>query len=620
MEVSLMRGQAEHVAMTEKKRLQGMIDDLREKQFQLEQQRQALLNAKAKAEQMSTKDKQEIDDLTRRIDDLTLLIRQKQEMVARLQAEKEQMAVGQGSDSNKDEIERLTKLLSEAHEHLEQAKEIWESDQKIIKDLSDKGEREKTTRSAIDARVRQLEAEIPAREEQERLYKQNHAQLKAKLEDSRDRLKADYERALQQLEAEKEKLKTAEQNDLMAEEQFKQVQAQNQEIQSNVKETEKMLRAAESQRLEVMGRHEQLNNELARLKHQAQQREALIEDLQRRIQEDYQRWQQSVNQAKDNRQQDENRFLEQERNLLAQIQKLQDERQAYEDQINQILQQLERRRQELAADKDTLDQKLKDQRVMSQQLREEVAALGQRQKQCDEELAAARAELARVDQERKAQEQEAGLSEQRRRQLEEEFETLLRKEQLRVDYVTELQNLHKQQMDELTAQIAEVNKKRQATAAERAKLDEEIGRCTEAIKKFQELDKFRQKRAEEFRDKRHAVLEKFTELLLMQDGMRRLVEDIRQPVAKTVSFYNRIHASVAPAKTFNAFDYTDKGEPAYPPAPPGAPPAPAYQPSITVERMPMLQQVQTLESRGYVPSEYNRPGLASYAPEATTIA
>lgn len=71
MEVSLMRGQAEHVAMTEKKRLQGMIDDLREKQFQLEQQRQALLNAKAKAEQMSTKDKQEIDDLTRRIDDLT---------------------------------------------------------------------------------------------------------------------------------------------------------------------------------------------------------------------------------------------------------------------------------------------------------------------------------------------------------------------------------------------------------------------------------------------------------------------------------------------------------------------------------------------------------------------
>eukprot|EP00961_Rhodomonas_salina_P063071 847242-Rhodomonas_salina.2 len=37
-----------------------------------------------------------------------------------------------------------------------------------------------------------------------------------------------------------------------------------------------------------------------------------------------------------------------------------------------------------------------------------------------------------------------------------------------------------------------------------------------------ELDKFRQKRAEEFRDKRHAVLEKFTELLLMQVRNARL--------------------------------------------------------------------------------------------------
>ena len=38
-----------------------------------------------------------------------------------------------------------------------------------------------------------------------------------------------------------------------------------------------------------------------------QQREQLITDLQRRIEEDFARWQQSVNQAKDNRQDDENR-------------------------------------------------------------------------------------------------------------------------------------------------------------------------------------------------------------------------------------------------------------------------------------------------------------------------
>ncbi len=51
-----------------------------------------------------------------------------------------------------------------------------------------------------------------------------------------------------------------------------QVQAQNQEIQSNVKETERMLRAAESARLEVMSTHESLAAHLARLKQQAQVR------------------------------------------------------------------------------------------------------------------------------------------------------------------------------------------------------------------------------------------------------------------------------------------------------------------------------------------------------------
>ena len=40
--------------------------------------------------------------------------------------------------------------------------------------------------------------------------------------------------------------------------------------------------------------------------------------------------------------------------------------------------------------------------------------------------------------------------------------------------------------------------------------------------------------------------------------MRKLVEDVRQPVSKAVSFYNRSHATTAPAKSFNAFEYSDK--------------------------------------------------------------
>lgn len=40
--------------------------------------------------------------------------------------------------------------------------------------------------------------------------------------------------------------------------------------------------------------------------------------------------------------------------------------------------------------------------------------------------------------------------------------------------------------------------------------------------------------------------------------MRKLVEEVRQPVSKAVSFYNRRHATTAPAKSFNAFEYSDK--------------------------------------------------------------
>lgn len=40
--------------------------------------------------------------------------------------------------------------------------------------------------------------------------------------------------------------------------------------------------------------------------------------------------------------------------------------------------------------------------------------------------------------------------------------------------------------------------------------------CVCVIERGQELDKLRRQRAEEFRDKRYDMLEKFTELLIMQ--------------------------------------------------------------------------------------------------------
>ena len=198
------------------------------------------------------------------------------------------------------------------------------------------------------------------------------------------------------------------------------------------------------------------------------------------------------------------------------------------------------------------------------QLRQEVAKLTERQQACESEVQRCRNEMQRADSGRRAQEQETGLSDQRRGHIEAEYEMYLRKEQLRIDFVNESQEMHRNAMDELQKAIAEVDQVRQRTLLEKETIEQEIERCNEAINKFQvhtehfegvcehilleyilllatcllcckvcplvpvvmllgcvmepaqELDKVRRQRAEEFRDKRYDMLEKFTELLIMQ--------------------------------------------------------------------------------------------------------
>ena len=36
------------------------------------------------------------------------------------------------------------------------------------------------------------------------------------------------------------------------------------------------------------------------------------------------------------------------------------------------------------------------------------------------------------------------------------------------------------------------------------------------------------------------------------------MEEVRAPISKSVGFFNRSHATTAPAKAFNAFEYSDK--------------------------------------------------------------
>jgi CO dehydrogenase/acetyl-CoA synthase beta subunit len=93
--------------------------------------------------------------------------------------------------------------------------------------------------------------------------------------------------------------------------------------------------------------------------------------------------------------------------------------------------------------------------------------------------------MQRADSGRRAQEQETVLSDQHRSHIEAEYEMYLRKEQLRIDFVNQSQEIHRNAMDELQKAIAEVDQVRQRTLLEKETIEQEIERCNEAINKFQ---------------------------------------------------------------------------------------------------------------------------------------
>jgi predicted nucleic acid-binding Zn-ribbon protein len=136
--------------------------------------------------------------------------------------------------------------------------------------------------------------------------------------------------------------------------------AKNQEIQLQVKDTEKMLRATEGLRLEIMARNEALNADLNRLKSQYQVREQLIADLQARIEEDFERWQTAVNTAVQNRKRDGDLFNDREKDLHEQLQKLKTERKEIEDDMRSMVLMMEDRRADLTKQRETFDQALQE--------------------------------------------------------------------------------------------------------------------------------------------------------------------------------------------------------------------------------------------------------------------
>ena len=110
-----------------------------------------------------------------------------------------------------------------------------------------------------------------------------------------------------------------------------------------------------------------------------------------------------------------------------------------------------------------------------------------RQQDCDAEIQQCRSEMQRAEAARRSQEQESSMSEERRAQVEAEYEACLQKEQLRMDFMQESQAMHQNAMEELDKAIGDIQHSASQTLLEKQNIEQEIERCVEAIKKFQVL-------------------------------------------------------------------------------------------------------------------------------------
>ena len=484
--------------------------------FQVENE--ALTGTLQRMSVQSNQDQMEIQRLSNDLAQGKARVIELQDMVGVLRKDRDALMRSAGDDGSevREELQKLTNLLTEAEARLVAAKKSLEDDHRTTWELEDKWKNEKSVREACQQRIKQMEVELPARMEQERIYRQNQEQLKLKLEQSRDKFKKDWESAKEKLQEEQKHVQETQAAEEETEGRLKAATLKNQDIQVQVKETEKMLRATEGQRLEVMGRHEALNADLNRLKSQYQVREQLISDLQARIEEDFERWQGAVNTAVQNRKSDDERFLERDKSLAEQLDKLKTEKNDIEEEVRQMVLTMEDRRAELTKKREAFEADLAGQRKTSSQLREDVAKLTQKQQSWESEIERCRNDMQRADASRRAQDQEASLSEARKRHVDAEYEMFLRKEQLRLDFISESQSMHRTAMEELDKAIVDVNAASAQTLHEKEAIDQEIESCNQAIVKFQELEKLRKQRGDEFRDKRYDMLEKFTELLIMQ--------------------------------------------------------------------------------------------------------
>ncbi|KAJ1484324.1 hypothetical protein T484DRAFT_1797408 [Baffinella frigidus] len=187
-EVSLMRGQAQAMTLKEKQRLASMREQLAKQLQHAQVELDALNAAMLRSQNADHKDRDEIERIKVQIDMEKSRLEEIQSLVLQLQAEKDKYDL---TFDNRDVKEE----------------ESLEKDQRITWELEDKWKKEKAARDACQpalsdalpplpqSRIARINAELPGRIEQERIYRENQEALQSKLMNSRDKFKTEWEAA-----------------------------------------------------------------------------------------------------------------------------------------------------------------------------------------------------------------------------------------------------------------------------------------------------------------------------------------------------------------------------------------------------------------------------------------
>uniref|UniRef100_A0A7S4L6U9 Uncharacterized protein n=2 Tax=Guillardia theta TaxID=55529 RepID=A0A7S4L6U9_GUITH len=251
-------------------------------------------------------------------------------------------------------------------------------------------------------------------------------------------------------------------------------------------------------------------------------------------------------------------FLDAERGLNEEIRKVQQNRADLEDSMMEILRNLEKRQIELERAHQDLERLLAEQRNNTTSLRGDVQNLTQQQQETEAEIQRCRNEIQRIEAACKVCIQETGLCEQRRSHLSSEYDMLMRKERLRIEYMEQTQALNKQAMEEIEKALLEVEESKKTILKDKEKIQAEIDKCAGAIRKFLEADRDRKQQMNDFQNKRKIILDGMNSMLSNQEDLKKIIEEVRQPVSRVLSYYNRSYASVAPASAYKSFEISDK--------------------------------------------------------------